>query len=223
MASTCWRSSSSRSNSRDERRLMRVIDTDLPGVRIFEPERFEDERGWLMELWNEERYGAAGLDVRFVQTNVSWSRRGVLRGLHYQTRPHAQGKLITVPAGAIFDVVVDLRQGSPTFARWYGCELSHDNGRQLWVPEGFAHGFLVLSDAATVHYGCTTPHRRAAERSIAWDDPDIAIQWPAPPLTISARDAASPRLRSVSPDALLVYSADALTENPSGPVGPSVA
>ena len=184
---------------------MRVLDTDLPGVRIFEPDRFEDERGWFMELWNEERYRELGLDVRFVQTNVSWSRKGVLRGLHYQW-PNPQGKLVSVLEGAVFDVVVDIRQGSPTFAKWYGCELSRQNRRQLWVPEGFAHGFLVLSEAAAVLYECTAPYERSSDRSIAWADPEIGVAWPRAPEIVSTKDRLAPQIGALAADALPTWS-----------------
>lgn len=176
---------------------MNVIDAPLAGVRVFEPGRFEDERGWFQELWNEARYREAGLDVCFVQTNISSSRRGVVRGLHYQLPPHEQGKLVTVVKGAVFDVVVDIRRGSPTFARWYGCELTCENRRQLWVPHGFAHGFLVVSHSALLHYQCTTAYVESADRTIVWNDPGIGIEWPTLPTTVSARDRAAPTLVSI--------------------------
>ena len=166
---------------------MRVINTPLDGVKVIEPDRFEDERGWFMELWNEERYRAAGLPVRFAQSNASYSERGVLRGMHYQS-PNEQGKLICVLSGAIFDAVVDVRSGSPTFGRWYGCELSRENGRQLWVPEGFAHGFLVTSMEALVHYSCTVAYDAASDRTLAWNDPEVGIEWPEIPLLVSNKD-----------------------------------
>lgn len=180
---------------------MKITQTPLAGVKIIEPDRFEDERGWFAELWNEERYRAAGLTVTFAQDNVSYSRRGVLRGMHYQT-PNEQGKLVCVLAGAVFDAVVDVRRGSPTFGGWYGCELSRDNARQLWVPEGFAHGFLVLTDEALVHYSCTVPYDAASDRSLAWNDPDVGIDWPEVPLRVSSRDEAAPCLTRLHPDQL---------------------
>jgi dTDP-4-dehydrorhamnose 3,5-epimerase len=175
---------------------MMIRDAPLAGVKIIEPDRFEDDRGWFMEVWNAERYRAAGLDVHFVQSNVSSSRRGVLRGMHFQY-PDGQGKLVTVLEGSIFDAVVDVRRGSATFARWYGCELSVDNRHQLWVPEGFAHGFLVLSDSAVVHYNCTSVYSGGADRSLAWNDPAVGIEWPAAPRTISAKDRSAPALASI--------------------------
>lgn len=180
---------------------MRIETAPLPGVRIVHPPRAEDERGWFAELWNHERYRAAGLDIRFVQANASWSRRGVLRGLHYQW-PMAQGKLVTALEGTIFDVVVDVRPASATFRHWFGLELSAANRRQLWVPEGFAHGFVVLSDHALVHYGCTAVYEPASDRVVAWDDPEIGIEWPRAPAVVSVKDRAAPRLRDV-PDASL--------------------
>jgi dTDP-4-dehydrorhamnose 3,5-epimerase len=178
-----------------------IRDAPLPGVKIIETQRFEDERGWFMEAFNAERYRDAGLDIVAAQTNVSSSRRGVLRGMHYQW-PEAQGKLVNVLAGSIFDVVVDIRRRSPTFGLWYGTEMSQQNGVQLWVPEGFAHGFLTLSDTALVHYACSRPYVRSADRSLAWDDPDVAIRWPHPPVIFSAKDAAAPRLSGIEAAAL---------------------
>lgn len=172
---------------------MKIIETPLGGVKLLEMDRFADERGWFSELWNEGRYRDAGLPVTFAQDNVSFSTRGVLRGMHFQT-PNEQGKLVCVLAGAVFDVVVDVRRGSPTFARWYGCELSRENRRQLWVPEGFAHGFLALSDAL-VHYNCTAPYHAASDRSLAWNDRDVAITWPEEPRLISPKDVAAPTLQ----------------------------
>lgn len=175
---------------------MKIIEAPLEGVKIIELDRYEDERGWFMELWNDERYRQAGLPATFAQDNVSYSRRGVLRGMHYQT-PNEQGKLVCVLAGSIFDAVVDVRAGSATFGRWYGCELSRQNSRQLWVPEGFAHGFLVLSDEAVVQYNCTVVHVPSSDRTLAWNDPDVRIAWPHAPTRISARDQAAPTLKSI--------------------------
>jgi dTDP-4-dehydrorhamnose 3,5-epimerase len=177
---------------------VKVVHAALDGVQVIETRRFRDERGWFSELWNEERYAAIGLPAHFAQDNVSYSVHGVLRGLHYQS-PNEQGKLVVVLHGAVFDVAVDVRDGSPTFGRWYGHELSAENALQLWIPEGFAHGFLVLSDTALVHYGCTVVYDAAADRSLAWDDPDIGIAWPAQPLQVSDRDRAAPRLKDIAP------------------------
>lgn len=177
---------------------------ELPGVQLIELPRYQDERGWFSELWNEERYRALGLDVRFAQDNVSWSRRGVLRGMHFQ-HPHGQGKLICVLAGAVYDVVIDLRTGSPGFGRWFGCELSAENRSQLWVPAGFAHGFLVLSDSALVHYGCSDVYNAASDRTLAWDDPDVGIHWPARPDVISEKDRSAASLKELVAAGLPVY------------------
>jgi dTDP-4-dehydrorhamnose 3,5-epimerase len=178
-----------------------ITDAALSGVRIIETTHFQDERGWFAELWNAERYRVHGLDIVFQQDNASFSRRGILRGMHYQW-PNGQGKLITVLAGAVFDACIDVRAGSPTFGRWFGSVLSDENARQLWIPEGFAHGFLVLSDSALVHYNCTTPYDARADRVVAWNDPDVAIEWPALPTTVSQKDQAAPRLVEVRPEAL---------------------
>lgn len=180
----------------------------LPGLQLIELPRFEDDRGWFAELWHEERYRAAGLAAGFVQDNVSFSRHGVLRGMHFQ-HPRGQGKLVTVLHGAVFDAVVDVRTGSPTFGAWFGCELSAGNRRQLWVPPGFAHGFLVLSDGALVHYSCSSCYDAGCDRSLAWDDAAIGIEWPAQPLTLSARDRAAKRLSDHAHAGLPVYDGDA--------------
>ena len=157
---------------------MKVIDTALPGVLILEPRVFGDARGFFMESYNRRVFAeVTGQDVEFVQDNHSRSAKGVLRGLHYQLR-QPQGKLVRAVRGAIFDVAVDIRRGSPTFGQWTGVELSEDNRRQLWVPAGLAHGFLVLSEAAEVLYKTTDYYAPEHERSIAWDDPTIAIDWP---------------------------------------------
>jgi dTDP-4-dehydrorhamnose 3,5-epimerase len=180
---------------------VRITEAPLPGVLVIEATRFRDARGWLAELWNADRYRAAGFDATFVQANISASPRGVLRGMHYQY-PHPQGKLITVVSGTTWEVAVDVRAASPTFGRWYGHELSGSNGVQLWVPEGFARGFLVLSDEAVVHYSCTAIHDPSADRTLAWDDPDVGIEWPERPAVLSEKDRAAPRLRDIPPAAL---------------------
>ena len=157
---------------------MHVIPTALAGVLVLEPRGFGDDRGFFMESYNRRSFAqATGLDIDFVQDNHSRSRRGVLRGLHYQLR-QPQGKLVRVTHGAVFDVAVDIRRGSPTFGRWVGVELSADNHRQLWVPPGLAHGFVVLSDSADFLYKTTDYYAPEHERSIAWDDPAIGIDWP---------------------------------------------
>ena len=163
---------------------MKFVATPLPGVVIVEPAVFADERGWFMESWNAERFAAGlaelGLPAPrpFVQDNHSCSRAGVLRGLHYQLPPHPQGKLVRVVRGAAFDVAVDIRRGSPHFGRWTGVELTAENRRQLWIPEGFAHGFLALQDDTHFLYKTTDVYARDCERALRWDDPAIGIDWP---------------------------------------------
>ena len=163
---------------------MKFLATDLPGVVIIEPDVFSDDRGWFTESFNRRRFaeGLASLGEStprdFVQDNESSSRRGVLRGLHYQMAPHAQGKLVRVSQGAVFDVAVDIRRHSPSFGRWLGVELSAENRRQLWIPEGFAHGFLSLQDGSRFHYKTTDYYAKDSERAIAWNDPQLAIAWP---------------------------------------------
>lgn len=174
---------------------MKLIETPLPEVKLIEPDIFGDARGFFVESWNRRSFAALGLDLDFVQDNHSRSAKGVLRGLHYQlTQP--QGKLVRVARGAVFDVAVDLRRSSPNFGCWVGYELSDENGRMLWVPPGFAHGFLTLSDVADFQYKCTDFYAPEDERAILWNDPDIGIAWPLGegevPL-LSAKDAgASP-------------------------------
>lgn len=180
---------------------MKVIDTDLPGVKIVEPRVFGDQRGWFMETWRRENYIEHGIGPDFVQSNASQSARGVLRGLHYQW-PEPQGKLVWVSHGRVFDVAVDIRPGSAHFGRWTGVELSAENKRQLWVPEGFAHGFQVLSDAATFSYLCTRPYRAEYDAAIAWNDPRIGLDWPLPPTDLSDKDRAAPTLDRVPVDRL---------------------
>ena len=173
---------------------MIVTDTALPGVKLIEPNVFGDDRGFFLESWNARAFADAGIDAAFVQDNHSRSVRGVLRGLHYQI-VEPQGKLVRVVSGAVFDVAVDIRRSSAHFGSWVGAELSADNKRSLWVPPGFAHGFIVLSETADLTYKCTTYYALAYDRSIAWNDPAIGIDWPligAPQL--SAKDAAAPRL-----------------------------
>ncbi|UZM16471.1 dTDP-4-dehydrorhamnose 3,5-epimerase [Pseudomonas kielensis] len=156
---------------------MNVVNTDLPGVLIIEPKVFGDERGFFYESFNAKAFAqATGLDTQFVQDNHSRSQQGVLRGLHYQLE-NTQGKLVRVTAGEVLDVAVDIRRSSPHFGKWVAVRLSADNHRQLWVPEGFAHGFVVLSEFAEFLYKTTDYYTPSAERSIRWDDPDLAIDW----------------------------------------------
>jgi dTDP-4-dehydrorhamnose 3,5-epimerase len=174
---------------------VKITPTALEGALIVDPIVHADERGWVMESWHQRDFDAAvGQPVRFVQDNQSASRRGVLRGLHYQLPPHAQGKLIRVLQGRIYDVAVDLRRSSQSFGRWIGIELSAENRRQLWLPPGLAHGYLVLGDGAEVFYKATAHYAQGAERCISWNDPTLAIDWPlcggAP--VVSGRDARAP-------------------------------
>lgn len=182
---------------------MDVVDTALPGVKLIKPQLFRDDRGGFLETWQHNRYGASGIPTTFVQDNAAFSRKGVLRGLHYQW-PEPQGKLVMVLYGEVFDVAVDIRRGSPTFGSWMGEWLSHENGHQLWIPEGFAHGYLVLSGVAVFAYKCTRPYVQAADRTIGWNDPAIGVEWPETeggPF-LSEKDAAAPLLGDVAPDAL---------------------
>lgn len=168
------------------------METDLPGVLIVEPKVFGDDRGFFMESWNARAFEAAGLAGPWVQDNHSRSARGVLRGLHYQVR-QTQGKLVRATAGAVFDVVVDLRRSSPAFGKWMGLELSAENKRMLWVPPGFAHGFLTLTDTADFQYKCTDYYAPEWERALLWNDPAIGIEWPLETgrqPSLSAKDAA---------------------------------
>ena len=178
---------------------MKVTPTALPEVLIVEPKVFGDERGFFMESYNQRAFDAAvGRHVEFVQDNHSCSARGVLRGLHYQLPPHAQGKLVRVVRGSAFDVAVDIRRGSPTFGRWVGVTLDARDHKQMWIPPGFAHGFLALEDDTHFLYKTTDFYARECERSIVWSDPAIGIVWPdasrAP--MVAAKDAAAPPLAS---------------------------
>lgn len=174
---------------------MKCIDTDLADVKIIEPTVFGDERGFFLEVWHQDKFRDMGLGQNFVQDNHSRSAQGILRGLHYQlVRP--QGKLVRCTAGSVFDVAVDLRHSSPSFKQWVGVELSAENKRQIWVPEGFGHGFLALSDGAEVQYKCTDIYLPDYDRSLAWNDPELAINWPLGNMApiLSAKDAKAPTL-----------------------------
>lgn len=175
---------------------MRVIKTEIPEILIIEPKRIGDSRGFFTETFRAETYAAAGMRHAFVQDNWSRSTRGVLRGLHLQN-PNAQGKLVTAARGEILDVAVDVRTGSPTFGRHVAVTLSEENGRQLYIPRGFAHGFLVLSDTADFFYKCDAYYSPADELAIRWDDPAIGIEWPVADPILSARDASAPLLSQV--------------------------
>jgi dTDP-4-dehydrorhamnose 3,5-epimerase len=178
-----------------------IHDAPLSGVQIIDLDVYTDDRGDFRELWNAERYREHGLDVSFVQDNLSRSSEGVLRGLHFQN-PHPQGKLITVLRGEVYDVVVDVRPGSDTFSEWYGTTLSADDGRQLYVPEGFAHGFVVTRGPALFHYKCTDVYVPNADRSIRWNDPALAIDWPVRDPILSDKDADAPVLEDLPAEAL---------------------
>ena len=183
---------------------MKVIETELPGVLLVEPKVFGDARGWFVETYSVARYRDAGIALPFVQDNLSRSSRGILRGLHLQ-HPSAQGKLVWVPDGAVFDVAVDVRVGSPTFGRWVGFELSSENHRQLWIPPGFAHGFVVTSETCLFSYKCTELYDPASELGVAWDDPEIGIAWPLREVVLSAKDQKNLRLAEIPADRLPRY------------------
>jgi dTDP-4-dehydrorhamnose 3,5-epimerase len=166
---------------------MKVQQTLLPGVVVVEPAVFSDARGYFFELWRAQSFEKHGLPTRFVQDNISHSHKGVLRGLHFQN-PDPQGKLISVLEGEVFDVAVDIRRGSPTFRKWFGTVLTADNHRQLYVPEGFAHGFCALSDSAIVLYKCTAFYNPKTEACLRWDDPEIGVVWPVAQPVLSDKD-----------------------------------
>ena len=180
---------------------MNFIETKLPGVIIIEPRVFGDKRGFFLETWQKDRYTAIGIAETFVQDNLSFSTRGVLRGLHYQ-QPHAQGKLVSVVQGEVFDVAVDIRVGSPNFGQWVGVLLSGTNHRQLWVPPGFAHGFCVVSDIAYFTYKCSEFYTPQTEGGIIWNDPDIGIEWPLQVVELSGKDKEYSRLKDISAERL---------------------
>ena len=173
---------------------MIVLETDLPGVLILEPRVFQDERGWFMETFHAEKFAEAGLPETFAQDNHSYSTRGVIRGLHYQLE-QPQGKLVRCTRGAILDVAVDIRRTSDHFGKWTGVELTAENRRILWIPPRFAHGFSVLSDDAEVLYKCTTPWHPASDRTILWNDPDLAIDWQVASASLSPKDTAGKPFR----------------------------
>ena len=174
---------------------MELISTTIPDVLLLRPRCFRDERGYFMESFNEETFRrVTGLSTRFVQDNEAYSRRGVVRGLHYQLAPHAQAKLVRVVSGCVLDVAVDIRKSSPTFGRYVAVELSAENGLQLYIPEGFAHGYAVLSDEAVFQYKCSDYYHPEAEAGIAFDDPQLAIAWPIPQaeMILSEKDRRHP-------------------------------
>jgi len=168
---------------------------EIPDVILIKPRRFEDSRGFFSELYKHSEFAAGGVPPAFVQTNYSHSLQGVLRGLHYQKRPQAQGKLVAAIAGRVFDVAVDIREGSPTYRHWLGVTLSGEDGHMLYIPPGFAHGFAVLSEEADVIYMVTEEYAPALDRGIAWNDPEIGIDWPLADPILSPKDAQLPSLR----------------------------
>lgn len=179
---------------------MPFTDTPIPGLKIFEPKVFEDPRGYFFESFNQEVFNAAGITTHWLQDNQSASRYGVIRGLHFQAAPHAQAKLVRVLDGVILDVVVDIRKNSPTFGQWHAVELSSDNKLQLYLPEGFAHGFSVLSEKVIVLYKCNRLYNASAERGIRFDDPALNIDWrvPADKIILSEKDKKNPLLSEIS-------------------------
>jgi dTDP-4-dehydrorhamnose 3,5-epimerase len=180
---------------------MKVQTCDISGLLIIDPKVFGDARGFFLETWNLLRYREAGIAADFVQDNVSFSRRGILRGLHCQN-PKPQGKLLEVLQGEVFDVAVDIRRSSPTLGQWHSLVLSGENKRQFYIPGGFAHGFVVLSETAFFHYKCTEFYSPKDEMAIRWDDPDIGIKWPLKEPLLSERDAKGLLLRDAPPERL---------------------
>lgn len=180
---------------------MIIETTPLSGLLLIKPDVFGDSRGFFQETWNLRRYTEEGLDRHFVQDNLSWSRKGILRGLHFQN-PRPQGKLVYVLQGEVFDVAVDVRRDSPTFGQWYGATLSSENHHQLFVPEGFAHGFCVTSDMALFAYKCTDFYHPESEHCIQWNDPDLAIAWPIKDPELSSKDLKGQPLKAFSPSSL---------------------
>lgn len=193
---------------------MGISKTDLPGCLLIRPEVHQDARGFFYEGWNSARPGGMGLPAPFVQYNVSGSARGVLRGLHYQWPNNPQGKLVSVASGEVFDVAVDIRRGSPTFGRHFSVILSAANRLQFWIPPGFAHGFLALSDFAVFTYFCTAPYDPASDNSLRWDDPSLGIEWPLADVQLSPKDASAPSVSEIAPDRLPVYSSETPLQDP---------
>ena len=185
--------------------VVEVKKTAIEGAFIIEPKVFGDDRGYFLESYSQKRYQEAGIPGIFVQDNLSFSRRGVLRGLHFQN-PNAQGKLVSTPLGEVFDVAVDIRKGSPTFGKWVGVHLSGQNKRQFWVPPGLAHGFVVLSETALFSYKCTEYYSPKDELSILWNDPDIGIEWPiSEGIQLSGKDQIGLRLKAVNDEILPIF------------------
>jgi dTDP-4-dehydrorhamnose 3,5-epimerase len=173
---------------------MRIITTSIEGLLEIEPAVFQDPRGYFFESWNEQKFKAAGMDFRFVQDNESCSEKGVLRGLHFQVAPHAQGKLVRVVRGAVLDVAVDIRPASATFGHHHALVLSAENKKQFWIPPGFAHGFLTLEDHTIFAYKCTNYYHKDSERSLLWNDPALGIDWGIQNPKLSDKDRMAPAL-----------------------------
>lgn len=184
---------------------MKVKTFQIPGLLLIEPRRFGDERGWFAEVWQQARYEEAGIAESFVQDNLAKSAKGILRGLHAQ-EPHAQGKLVQIFDGAVFDVAVDLRLGSPTFGQWEGIVLDANSGNQVYIPPGFFHGYYVLSETALLGYKTTDIYSPQDELAVRWDDPDLAIDWPLETLpTLSEKDRDAPLLRDIAHSCLTAF------------------
>ncbi len=175
---------------------MKATETELKGVFVLEPQVFGDARGWFMESWSQRKMHDAGIDVQFVQDNQSFSaQKGTLRGLHYQLNPMCQAKLLRCTRGKIFDVAVDIRKGSPQYGKWVGVELSAENKKQLFIPRGFAHGFITLTDDVEVQYKADNYYAPECDGNIRWDDPDIGVEWPIKPVILSEKDSKAPLLK----------------------------
>ena len=183
---------------------MNVIKTDLEGCLVFEPRVFGDDRGWFFETFNSDKLAEHGLNLEFKQGNTSSSIRGTLRGLHYQW-PRPQGKFVSVVEGEVWDVAVDIRRGSPQFGKWTAVLLSAENKRHFWIPAGFAHGFVALSEHAVFTYLCTDTYQPECDANVAWDDPDLAIDWPIKDVLLSPKDEKAPRLKDIADDRLPIY------------------
>ena len=182
---------------------MEFINADIEGVCLIKPDIYRDQRGFFMETFNQEKYNVGGISYTFVQDNMSYSERGTVRGLHYQLK-QPQGKLVFVLKGNIFDVAVDIRRGSPSYGRWIGYNLSADNRHQLFVPPGFAHGFMVTSKTAEVYYKCTDLYAHGDEYGLLWNDPEIGIEWPGQEVILSEKDTSLPTLATINKDHLPV-------------------
>jgi len=183
---------------------MKIIETELSGVLAIELDRYTDSRGSFVESWHRQKSSRLGISVDFVQDNISFSKKAVLRGLHYQN-PSPQGKLVNVLHGEVFDVAVDIRVGSPTFGKWFGTILSFENNKQLYIPEGFAHGFVVTSDSAIFAYKCTDFYNKELERTLRWDDPDIGIVWPIENPILSEKDRVGSSLKEMPRESLFNF------------------